>query len=117
MVAAPIGRLFGKLKLKTKTKKLWFKPIPKNKPQFKGDLIKFDVTEEKRFRKKTCYVGGKLGHLKRNCPKRTIKMSEKWIEMIEETETTIKINHENLSWTTCSNDQCGIHRSFLKNVK
>ena len=25
-------------------KKSWFKPILKNKPQFKGDPIKFDVT-------------------------------------------------------------------------
>ena len=37
--------------------------------------------------------------------------------MTEEPKTTTKINHENLSWTTCSNDQCGIHRSFKKNVK
>ena len=44
-------------------------------------------------------------------------MSEKWIEMIEEPETTTGINHENLSWTTCSNDQCGIYRSFKKNVR
>ena len=41
-------------------------------------------------------------------------MSEKWIEMIEEPETTTGINHENLSWTTCSNDQCSIHRSLKK---
>ena len=61
--------------------------------------MELDVTEKKRFKKKTCYVCGKLGHLKRNCPKKTIKMSEKWIEMTEEPETTIKINHENLSWT------------------
>ena len=44
-------------------------------------------------------------------------MSEKWIEMIEEPETTTKIDHENLSWTACSDDQCWIHRSFKKNVK
>ena len=44
-------------------------------------------------------------------------MSEKWIEMTEEPETTTKINHENLSWTACSDDQCKIHRSFKKNVK
>ena len=30
-------------------KKTWSKPILKNKPQFKGDPIKMDVTEEKRF--------------------------------------------------------------------
>ena len=74
--------------------------------------MEFDVTE-----KNNCYVCEKLGHLKRNCPKKTIKMSEKWIEMIENPETIIKINHENLSWTTCSDDQCKIHRSFKKNVK
>ena len=44
-------------------------------------------------------------------------MSEKWIEMTEKPETATGINHENLSWTTCSNDQCGIYRSFKKNVK
>ena len=44
-------------------------------------------------------------------------MSEKWIEMTEKPETVTKINHENLSWTTCSDDQCKIHRSFKKNVK
>ena len=41
-------------------------------------------------------------------------MSEKWIEMIEEPETTTGINHENLSWTACSDDQCWIYRSFKK---
>ena len=43
-------------------------------------------------------------------------MSEKWIEMTEESETVTKINHENLSWTTCSDDQCKIHRSFNKTL-
>ena len=37
--------------------------------------------------------------------------------MIEEPETATRINHENLSWTACSDDQCGIHRSFKKQVK
>ena len=46
-----------------------------------------------------------------------MEMSEKWIEMTEEPETVTKINHENLSWTTCSDDQCWIHKSFKKNVK
>ena len=69
--------------------------------------MEFNVTE-----KKTCYACGKLGHLKRNCPKKNSGNVGKWIEMTEEPETTIKINHENLSWTTCSDDQCVIHRSF-----
>ena len=43
-------------------------------------------------------------------------MSEEWIEMTEEPETITGINHENLSWTACSNDQCGIHRSFKKTL-
>ena len=30
-------------------KKTWFKPIPKNKPQFKKDPMGFDVTEKKGF--------------------------------------------------------------------
>ena len=46
-----------------------------------------------------------------------MEVSEKWIEMIEEPETATKIDHENLSWTACSDDQCWIHRSFKKNVK
>ena len=37
--------------------------------------------------------------------------------MIKEPEIITRINHEILSWTVCSNDQCGIHRSFTKNVK
>ena len=44
------------------------------------------------------------GSFKMKLPKKTIKMSEKWIEMTEEPETITKINHENLSWTACSND-------------
>ena len=88
--------------------------LPKNKLQFKRDHTELDATKEKFFRKKTCYVCGKLGHSKRNCPKKTVKVSEKWIGMTEEPETTTKINYENLSWTACSDDQCGIHRSFKK---
>ena len=34
--------------------------------------------------------------------------------MTEEPETAIKINHENLSWTTCNDDNYGIHRLFKK---
>ena len=44
-------------------------------------------------------------------------MSEEWIEVTEEPETVTEINHENLSWTTCSNDQCEVHKSFKENVK
>ena len=97
-------------------KKTWSKPIPKKKPQFKKDLMELNVTE-KKIKILFYHVCGKLGHLKRNCPKKAVEMSGKWIEMTEEPETATKNNHENLSWTTCSNDQCGIHRSFKKNVK
>ena len=74
------------------------------------------LQKKKKKKKKTYYVCGKLGHLKRNCPNKTIKMSEKWIEMTEEPETATKINHGNLSWTACSDDQCKIHRSFQKTL-
>ena len=57
------------------------------------------------------------GSFKTKLPKKNNKMSEEWIEMTEEPETITGINHENLSWTACSNDQCGIHRSFKKIVK
>ena len=43
-----------------------------------------------------------------------MEVLEKWVEMIEEPETVTKIDHENLSWTACNNDQCKIHRSFKK---
>ena len=90
------------------TKKTWSKPILKNKPQFRKDLMEFDVTK-KKIKKNFCYICGKLGYLKRNCPKKTVKVAEKWIEMTEEPETAIKINHEYLSWTVYNDDQCGIH--------
>ena len=57
-------------------KKPWFKPIQKNKPQSKKDFMEFDVTKKKKKKKKkknSCYVCGKLGHLKRNCPKKNNK--------------------------------------------
>ena len=34
--------------------------------------------------------------------------------MIEKPETATGINHKNLSWTACSDDQCWIHRLFKK---
>ena len=55
-------------------KKKWFKPIPKNKPQFKNNLMEFDVTEKKI---KNYYVCGKLSHLKRNRPKKNNRGVEK----------------------------------------
>ena len=39
-------------------KKIWSKPIPKNKPQFKKDLMEFDATEKKRFKKKLVTFAG-----------------------------------------------------------
>ena len=97
-------------------KKILSKPIPKNKPQFKRDPMEFDVTEKKKVLKKTCYVCGKLGHLKRNCSKKPVEMSEEWIEMIEDPETARKINYENLSLTLYNVDQCRIYRSFKKTL-
>ena len=32
-------------------KKTWFKPIPRNKPQFKRDLMELNVTEKKDLKK------------------------------------------------------------------
>ena len=31
------------------TKKIWSKPIPKNKPQSKKDLMELNVTEKKKY--------------------------------------------------------------------
>ena len=94
-------------------KKTLSKPIPKYKLQFKKNPMELNATKEE----KNCYACGKMGHLKRNCPKKTIEISKKWIEIIKEPETTTKINHGNLSWTTCNEDQCGIYRSFKNNVE
>ena len=77
--------------------------------------MELDVTE-KRFKKNLSRLW-ETGSFKTKLPKKTIKVSEMWIEMIEEPETATRINHENLSWTTCSDDQCGIQRSFKKNVR
>ena len=33
-------------------KKIWSKPIPKNKPKFKRDLMEFDISEDFFFKKK-----------------------------------------------------------------
>ena len=92
-------------------KKTWSKPIPKNKTQFKKDPMELDATKRKRFLKKRLRLR-EIGSFKTKLSKKAIKMSEKWIEIIEKPETVTKINHENLSWTTCNDDQCGIHRSF-----
>ena len=96
-------------------KKPWSKLIFKYKLQSKRNPMALNVTEKKI--KKNCYVCVKMNYFKRNCPKKTMEMSAKWIEMIEKPETTTKLNHENLSWTTCNDDQCGIYRLFKNNVK
>ena len=38
-------------------KKTWFKPIPKNKPQFKRDLMELDVTEKLIKKKLVTFAG------------------------------------------------------------
>ena len=73
--------------------------------------------QPRKKKKKSCYVCGKMGYLKRICPKKTMEMSKKCIGMTEKPETATKINHKNLSWTTCSDDQYGIYRLFKNNVK
>ena len=56
------------------------------------------------------------GSFKTKLPQKTVKVSQKCIKMTEVPGTTTKINHENLSWTTCNDDKCGIHRSFKKKL-
>ena len=51
-------------------RKTWSKPIPKKNYNFKNPM-KLDVIGKKK--KKTCYVCRKLGHLKRNYPKKQWK--------------------------------------------
>ena len=98
------------------TKKHGSNPSQKINHSLKEILWSLMLQKKRIFKKKTYYVCGKLGYLKRNCPKKTVEMSEKWIEITEEPETGTRINHENLSWTTCIDDQCKIYRSFKKNV-
>ena len=50
-------------------KKTWSKPIPKNKPQFKKNLIEFDVTEKKDL-KKTLLRLRETGSFKTKFPKK-----------------------------------------------
>ena len=39
-------------------KKIWSKPIPNNKPQFKKNPMEMDVTEEEGFKKKLVTLAG-----------------------------------------------------------
>ena len=75
------------------TKKTWSKPISKNKPQFKRDLLEFDVTGKKGFKKYMLRLR-EIGSFKTKLPKKAVKMSEKWIEIIEEPETVTKIYYD-----------------------
>ena len=50
-------------------KKTWSKPIPKNKPQFKGDLMEFDVTEKKDLKKNLLRLR-ETGSFKTKLPKK-----------------------------------------------
>ena len=50
-------------------KKTWFKPNPKNKPHFKKDPMEFDVTKEKRFKKKLLRLR-ETGSFKTKLPKK-----------------------------------------------
>ena len=62
--------------------------------------MEFDVTEKKKLLRLR-----KTKPFKTTLPRKiTIKISEKWIEMIEEPETVPKIDYENLIWTTCSDN-------------
>ena len=50
-------------------KKIWSKPIPRNKPQFKKDLMELDATEEKGF-KKNLLLLRETGSFKAKLPKK-----------------------------------------------
>ena len=54
-------------------KKTWFKPIPKNKPQFKKDFMELDVTEKK----KDVLRLRENGSFKMKLPKKTVEVSKK----------------------------------------
>ena len=71
--------------------------------------MELDATKKKK-KKKNLLRLRETGSFKTKLPKKkTVKVSEKWIEINEEPETVTKINHENLSWTTCIDDRCKIH--------
>ena len=50
--------------------KTWSKPIPKNKPQSKGDPMELDVTEKKRFREKNLLRLRETGSFKTKLPQK-----------------------------------------------
>ena len=52
-------------------KKIWFKPIPKNKPQFKRDLMELNVTDF--FLKKNLLCLRETGSFKTKLPQKNSK--------------------------------------------
>lgn len=82
------------------------------KRQPKGDPIELDATETKGSRTKACYLYGKTGHLKRNCPtKEATEVTEYWFEVTEESPEGKAREYATESWTACYKDNCLIHLS------
>ena len=57
--------------------------------------MEFYVTEKKGFKKNFLRLRETWLFKTKSAQKKTIKMSEKWIEMTEKPETITKSNHEN----------------------
>ena len=60
------------------------------------------------MRIKTYYFYKKKNHIKRNCFKKTIKVTKKWIETFKNNAIN---DHEKLSWIIYYDDKCRIYKS------
>ena len=90
--------------------------------RFMRNLMKFDVIEKKILRIKSCYFCESKKHLKRNCFKKTIEITKKWIKIIEKVNETNRKsitneNHNLQHYNACYEDNCYVHLSNKQKLK